>query len=80
MDAAFPESTPLAKVTPFGRFPNSVMVGVGTPTAVTVKLPATPLVKVVVLAEVKAGAEFTVRVKDWVASGFTALVASISRS
>ena len=37
--------------------------------AVTVKLPAVPTVKVVLLALVMAGAWFTVRVKVWVASG-----------
>ena len=48
-------------------------VGVGLPVAVTVKEPADPTVKVVALAEVMAGAESTVRVKDWVASGLHAV-------
>src|SRR5580698_9975980 len=54
-----PESTPPAKVTPLGRAPDSVMVGVGVPVAVGVKVPADPSVKVVLAAEVKVGAEFT---------------------
>ena len=43
--------------------------------AVTVKVPAVPSVKVVVVAEVMAGAASTVRVKVWVASGPTPLEA-----
>ena len=43
--------------------------------AVTVKEPALPLVKVVEAPEVITGASFTVKVKDWVASGETPLVA-----
>ena len=49
--------------------PLSLSVGVGTPVVVTVKLPAVPTVKVVLLALVMAGAWLTVRVKFWVASG-----------
>ena len=44
---------------------------------VTVKVPALPSVKVVLSAEVMAGAPSTVRVKDWVASGAKPLVASM---
>src|SRR5262245_26446987 len=38
------------KVTPAGSEPLTAMVGVGVPTALTVKLPGDPTVKVVVLA------------------------------
>ena len=50
-----------------GRAPVSDRAAVGTPEEVTVKLPALPSVKVVLLAEVMAGAASTVRVKVWVA-------------
>ena len=53
-------------VTPAGNVPVAIRNGVGVPVAVTVKLPATPTVKRVVLALVIAGAwfiRFTVRVK-----------------
>ena len=52
-------------------------VGVGSPVAVTVKVPGLPSLKVVLSAEVMAGAAPTVRVKDWVASGANPLVASM---
>ena len=42
-------------VTPLGRVPLSLSVGVGTPVVVTVKVPAAPTVKVVLLALVMAG-------------------------
>ena len=59
----------MVKVTPLGRAPVLLKVGAGKPVAVTVKVPAVPTVKVVVLAEVMAGAvRSTVRVKDWVAA------------
>ena len=45
------------------------------PVAVTVKVPAVPTVKVVLAAEVMAGAWSTVRVKDWVALGRVPLAA-----
>ena len=45
-----------ANVTPLGRAPVSVTAGVGKPVAVTVKLPAAPTVKVVLVALVMAGA------------------------
>jgi hypothetical protein len=73
-----PDRTPALKVTPVGRAPDSVMVGVGLPVAATVKVPAVPWVKVVWLAEVMAGAvpeELTVRAKGWEAFGLTPLVA-----
>jgi hypothetical protein len=75
-----PASTPVpgVKVTPPGRDPVSARVGVGDPVAVTVKVPAVPLVKVVWLTEVMAGAVpelVTVRVKLWEAFGVTPLLA-----
>src|SRR5271155_4227180 len=62
---------------PDGRPPVSLKVGAGLPVAVTVKVPAWPWVKVVELAEVMVGASSTVRVKAWVASGESPLVASM---
>ena len=59
------------KVTPAGSVPARLRVGVGEPAVVTVKLPGVPVVKVVALALVMAGAAgagLTVRVKVWVAS------------
>ena len=50
-------------------------MGAGKPVAVTVKVPADPTVKVVVSAEVMAGASSTVRVKAWVAGVPIPLVA-----
>ena len=46
----------LVKVTPLGRLPVSDTVGVGMPFVVTVKLPALPSAKVVLLADVIEGA------------------------
>ena len=43
-------------MTPLGRVPVSLSAGVGEPVVVTVKLPAVPTVKVVLLALVMAGA------------------------
>jgi len=78
--AGVPESTPaVVKVTPEGRAPVSENVGDGTPEAVTVKVPAVPAVKVVLLALVMAGAWSTVRVKLWVALGLTPFEAVIVR-
>ena len=68
----------IAKVTPDGKAPVSLIDGVGLPVVVTVKAPAVPTVKAAVLALVIAGGSavtVTVRVKDWVASGATPLVA-----
>jgi hypothetical protein len=53
----------LTKVTPVGRLPVSDRDEAGEPVVVTVKEPATCSVKVVLLAEVMAGAALTVRVK-----------------
>jgi len=67
--AGVPESTPaVVKVTPEGRAPVSVKVGAGEPVAVTVKVPAEPAVKVVLLALVMAGAWLTVKVNFCVAA------------
>jgi hypothetical protein len=66
----FPLST---NDTPVGRDPVLVNDGAGEPAVVTVKVPANPVVKVVLLALVIAGAALTVRVKFWVASGETTL-------
>ena len=51
----------------WGSDPDSVRAGVGEPVVVTVKLPAVPTVKIVLLALVIVGAvvpELTVSVKD----------------
>ncbi len=66
---------PAVNVTPLGSAPVSLSVGVGTPAAVTVKVPAVPTVKVVLFALVIAGAWLTVSVKFWVASAPTPLCA-----
>ena len=63
------------RVTPLGRAPVSDSDAVGLPDEVTVKVPALPTVKVVLAAEVMAGAASTVRVKDWEASGLVPLAA-----
>ena len=57
------------KVTPFGKEPVSESAGFGTPLVVTVNVPADPTVKVAPLADVMAGAAFTVRMKDWLRWG-----------
>jgi hypothetical protein len=51
-----PLRTPALKVTPVGSAPDSVIVGVGDPVAVTVNEPAAPWVNVVLLALVMVGA------------------------
>ena len=56
------------KVTPDGNAPDSDRVGVGEPVVVTLKEPAVPTLKVVLLALVMAGAWFTVSVKLCVAA------------
>lgn len=61
------EPVPPVKVTPLGRLPDSVIVGVGLPMAVIVNEPLVPAVKVVLLALENTGALFTVNVKDCVA-------------
>jgi hypothetical protein len=48
------------KLTPCGSVPDAYRVGVGSPVAVTVKLPPVPSVNVVLAAEVIAGASSTV--------------------
>ncbi len=66
------------KVTPLGRLPARVSVGAGEPVAVTVNDPADPIVNVVALGLVIAGAVcggLTVSVKFWVALGDTPLAA-----
>ena len=62
-----PDKTPPENVTPVGRVPASVIVGVGEPVAVTVNVPAVPTTKVVLFALVMAGAWLTVSVKLCVA-------------
>src|SRR5260221_360588 len=56
--AGVPERTPVAgfSVTPEGSAPVTEKVGAGKPVAVTVKVPAFPVTKVVLLALVIAGA------------------------
>ena len=51
------------------------MTGVGVPVATGVKLPAVPLVKLVLAAEVMSGGMPTVSVKSWVALGVKPLAA-----
>jgi hypothetical protein len=63
-------------VTPLGRVPVAVRDGVGAPVAVTVKFPAVPIVNVVLLMLVSAGAWFAVRVKLWLAGVPTPLLAA----
>ena len=60
--AGTPESAwvPASQVTPWGRAPDSAMVGTGKPLAVTVKLPGTPTSKVAASAEVSDGGSWTV--------------------
>jgi hypothetical protein len=70
-----PDSTPPENVTPVGRVPDSLIVGVGKPMAVTVNVPRFPVTKVVLFALVMPGAWFTVRVKLFVALGVTPLLA-----
>jgi len=70
-----PDKTPPEKVTPVGRVPASVIVGVGEPVAVTVNVPAVPTTKVVLFALVMAGAWLTVSVKLCVALLPTPLLA-----
>jgi hypothetical protein len=84
-DAGVPESeavpSPLStNVTPDGRVPFSLRLGVGVPVEATVNELAEPNVKVVPLAEVTDGAWLTVvtvRTKDWLAFAPTPLLAVI---
>ena len=57
------------KVTAPGRLPVLDNVGIGVPDVVTVKLPALPAVKVVLLALVICRLGWTTSVKFWVALG-----------
>jgi hypothetical protein len=54
---------------PPGRVPVLARDGVGEPVAITVNVPAAPIVNIVLFALVIVGAAFTVRVKFCVASG-----------
>jgi len=62
-------------VTPAGKVPISLKVGVGNPLAVTVKVPLLPTLKVAALLLVIVGASLTVRTKLWFALGLTPFVA-----
>ena len=71
------------KVTPLGRVASpSLSEGVGAPVVVTVKLPKVPAVKMVSSSLVIVGAAglSTVRVKSWVASAETPLLAVTVKS
>ena len=70
-----PVSLPPVKVTPAGRAPASVKVGVGKPVAVGVKVLSTPSMKVVLAAEVMVGGPSTVSMKAWRALGVKPLPA-----
>ena len=63
------------KVTPVGRDPLSDRPEVGIAGRGHGEGTGRPSVKVVLSAEVMAGAASTVRVKDWVAAGLTPLAA-----
>src|SRR5207245_117780 len=80
--AGVPVILPALKLSPRGRVPDSVNVGVGVPVAVNVNDPAVPTLKVALFALVICGAVFVidgfiVSVKFWVASGATPLLAVI---
>src|SRR5690242_20920386 len=64
-----------AKVTPAGKVPVSLKIGRASRREGAENAAAAPAVKVAELALVIAGAWLTVRVKDWVASGWTPLAA-----
>src|SRR5260370_110363 len=67
-----PVPLPLSRnVTPAGKVPLSVMLGVGDPLVVTLNVPAAPTWNVTAFALVNAGALFTVSVKLCVAFGLT---------
>jgi len=80
--AAVPESwavpVPAVNVTPVGKVPLSDRVGVGTPLAEIVNVPAVPVTKLVLDAEVTTGATgfttLTVKFCVVVASSFAALM------
>src|SRR5258707_11453879 len=58
-------------VTPAGKAPLSVMLGVGNPVVVTLNVPAAPTWNEAEFALVIAGASFTVSVKFCIAFGLT---------
>jgi len=64
-----PDSSPFPELneTPFGSAPDSAIVAVGKPFAVTTKVPPVPTEKIVLLALVIAGASSTLIVNVWVA-------------
>jgi hypothetical protein len=66
------------RLTPLGRVPVSLNVGLGKPVAVAWKLPFVPAVKVVLFELVICGASSTVRVKFWLLDPIT-LVAVIMK-
>jgi muconolactone delta-isomerase len=55
-DAGMPLRTPALKVTPLGKFPDSLIAGTGNPAAITLNVPDEPVVNVVLVALVIAGA------------------------
>src|SRR5262249_16345471 len=63
----------------WGRPGVGVRIGVGAPRVVTVNEPLTPVAKVTALALVNRGGCVTVRLRDWVASGDTPLVAEMRK-
>ncbi len=65
-----------SRASPVGKLPEAIeKVAVGKPLVRTLKEPGMPAVKLALWLEMKEGAWFTVRRKDWVLSGFTPLVA-----
>jgi hypothetical protein len=68
---------PVSNVTPPGRAPVSLHVGVGVPVTTAVNVPAVPWVNVALFALVIAGGALTVSVKLWVAFGRIAFCAVI---
>jgi hypothetical protein len=67
------------KVTPLGSAPVSESEAAGVPVVVTEKVPAEPVVNVVLFALVMAGAWFTVSVNVWLTGVPTPLLAVIVR-
>lgn len=65
-------------VTPVGKAPASVNLGMGIPDVVTVNVPDVPTVKVVAGGLVKLRALVTVRVNDWIAVVLSPLFASMA--
>ena len=79
--AGVPESTPEdERLTPLGSVPETrLKTCAGKPVAFAVKVPASPVTKVVLSNEVMVGTWLTVSVKAWVASTFTPFVALIAK-